>query len=216
MGRSESKAAAKQSSEQSAQDQANAQGALAATNKGLQDYSTGLNKFMSFGRKTYGAERRVHERSKRHRDDCGGRWLECAEGRSGNCNRFAPEKIRLGYASTVAEDRRARQRDLTGDLAGADATRLQNLTNINQFGVQASALPSQVQAGLYGTGASASVGQGGNQASAAKTPGFWDTFLPALVGGASSSSFSGAQTLILCLNSKKTSNYFPSKTNVQR
>jgi hypothetical protein len=89
-----------------------------------------------------------------------------------------------GYAGTVAESERQNQRDLTSQLAGADATRLQNLTNLNQFGVQASALPAQVQAGLYGTGTSGSVGQGSNQASAAKTPGFFDQFLPAVVGAA--------------------------------
>jgi hypothetical protein len=97
---------------------------------------------------------------------------------------FARAKIRRATPPRGGRPARATAR-LDRRPRGADATRLQNLTNINQFGVQASALPSQVQAGLYGTGTSASVGQGGNQASAAKTPGFWDTFLPALVGGAS-------------------------------
>ena len=36
----------------------------------------------------------------------------------------------------------------------------------------------------YSTAIGGATGAGGNAAQAAKTPGFWDTFLPALVGGA--------------------------------
>jgi hypothetical protein len=183
MGRSESKKAAAQSSEQSAQDQQNAQGALAATNKNLNDYSSGLNKFMTFGRQTYGQNGEFMKDQNAIATQAAGAGSNAVKGDLA-LNAVRTGENTAGYAPAVAEDRRARQRDLTGQLAGADATRLQNLTNINQFGVQASALPAQVQAGLYGTGTSGAVGQGSNQASAAKTPGFWDSFLPAVVGAA--------------------------------
>jgi hypothetical protein len=84
-----------------------------------------------------------------------------------------------GYADTVAESKRQSERDLTAGLVGADADRLKQLTNINKYGVQASALPAEVQASLYGTGTGGSGSQLGSASSAAKTP---DTFLPALAG----------------------------------
>jgi hypothetical protein len=75
-------------------------------------------------------------------------------------------------------------RDLTDRLAGADADRLSRLTAINQYGVQASAVPAEVQASLYGTGTGGSGSQLSTAADAAKTPSFWDQFLPAIAGGA--------------------------------
>jgi hypothetical protein len=58
------------------------------------------------------------------------------------------------------------------------------LTAINQYGVQASPLPAEVQGSLYGTGTGGSGNQLGSAADAAKTPGFFDTFFPSLVGAA--------------------------------
>jgi hypothetical protein len=45
-------------------------------------------------------------------------------------------------------------------------------------------VPAEIQASLYGTGTGTANGALGNAANAAKKPGFWDTFGPALVGGA--------------------------------
>jgi hypothetical protein len=45
-------------------------------------------------------------------------------------------------------------------------------------------LPAEVQSGLYGTGTGGAGSQLSSAANAAKTPGFWDTFAPALAQGA--------------------------------
>ena len=149
MGRSESKKVANQGMAQSSQDHANAQSALASANKSLAKHSSTLDSFMNFGRKTYGA---------------GGEFMKdqntlanttAAAGTSGVAGNLALNALRMGentsgYANTVAESARQSSRDLIDHLAGADADRLSRLTAINQFGVQASALPAEVQAGLYG------------------------------------------------------------------
>jgi hypothetical protein len=112
-----------------------------------------------------------------------------AAGTSGVAGNLALNAMRTGentanYAPTVAESARQSSRDLTNRLAGADADRLSRLTAINQYGVQASALPAEVQASLYGTATGGAGSQLSTAADAAKTPGFWDQFLPAIAGGA--------------------------------
>ena len=185
MGRSESKQVVNQGTSQSAEDQANANAAFQAANKSLGDYSTQLNKFMTFGRQTYGTNGEFMK------DQNAIATTAAAAGANATKGDMALNAMRTGentasYAPALAESQRERQQDLTGQLANADATRLQNLTNINQFGVQASALPAQVQSGLYGTGTSGSTGQLSAAGGAARTPGFWDTFAPALAGAAGS------------------------------
>jgi hypothetical protein len=138
---------------------------------------------MKFGRNVYGANGEFAK------DQSAIANTTAAAGSNAIKGNVALDRMRTGGntagdAAAIAESQRGAERDMTSQLAGADATRLQNLTNLNQFGVQASSLPAQVQAGLYGTGTSGSVGQGSNQASAAKTPGFFDQFLPAVVGAA--------------------------------
>ena len=183
MGRTESKQVSQQGMAQSSQDHANAQAALASANKSLAKHSSTLDSFMNFGRKTYGT---------------GGDFMKtqntlanttAAAGTSGVAGNLALDRMRTGentanFAPTVTESARQSSRDLTSTLAGADADRLSRLTAINQFGVQSSALPAEVQAGLYGTATSGAGSQLSTAAGAAKTPGFWDQFLPAIAGGA--------------------------------
>ena len=183
MGRTESKQVSQQGMAQGSQDHANAQAALASANKSLAKHSSTLDSFMTFGRKTYGE---------------GGDFAKtqntlanttAAVGTSGVAGNLALNAMRTGentanYAPTVAESARQSSRDLTDRLAGADADRLSRLTAINQYGVQASALPAEVQASLYGTATGGAGSQLSTAADAAKTPGFWDQFLPAIAGGA--------------------------------
>lgn len=183
MGRSESKAAFKQSSAQSAQDQANAQNALGATNKAVSDYEGALKNFLRFGRSTYGANGEflrdqntlATTTAKAGADQVGGNLA---------LNAMRTGENTAGYAATDAEARRAASRDLTTQLAGADADRLAKLTAINQYGVEAEKLPAAIQESLYGTSVSGATGQGANMTNAARMPGFWDTFAPALAQGA--------------------------------
>jgi hypothetical protein len=183
MGRTESKQAAQQGMAQSAQDQANAQADRAATNKSLGDYKTSLNNFMNFGRKTFGAN------GEYMRDQNTLANTTAAAGQTNLTGNLALNAMRTGentagYAGTAAESQRQSSKDLTNQLATADSDRLKQLTGVEQFGVQASSLPASVQAGLYGTSSGGSGNQLGSAANAAKTPGFWDTFAPALAQGA--------------------------------
>lgn len=184
MGRTESTKAANQGLAQSQQDQEQAKKSFAATNKSLTDYSSGLDNFMKFGRATY------DKNGEFMRDQNTIATSAAAAGSDKIAGDTALNAMRTGEntanaAPALAESTRAASRDLTTQLAGVDATRLQNLTNLNQFGVQASALPAQVQEGLYGTSTGGSGSQLSAAANAAKTPGFWDTFAPALAGSAS-------------------------------
>jgi hypothetical protein len=183
MGRTESKQVVNQGTEQSAADQKRAGQSYQATNKTLQDYSKNLDSFMRFGRQTYGAD------GEYMRDQNTLATGAAAAGANKVAGTIAQNAMRTGantagYASTVAEAQREGSRDLTQQLATADASRLQQLTAVNQYGVQASALPATVQASLYGTGTSGSASQLSTAGDAAKTPGFWDTFAPALAGAA--------------------------------
>jgi hypothetical protein len=182
-GRSESKQVVNQGTAQSAQDQQAAQSSLAAANKSITGYNQNLDDFMKFGRRTYSPTGEFM------RDANTLATTTAAAGSNKIAGDTALNAMRTGEntanaAPALAESTRSASRDLTSQLAGADTTRLQDLTNINQFGVQASALPAQVQASLYGTGTSGSGSQLSTAGDAAKTPGFFDTFLPALVGGA--------------------------------
>jgi hypothetical protein len=182
VGRTQQKQVAQQGMAQSAQDQQNAQGALAATNKSLQDYSGNLNNFMQFGRQTYG------KNGEFMRDQNTIANTTAAAGSNAISGNLALNAMRTGentanYAPTAAESTRGASRDLTSQLAGADATRLQNLTNVNQYGVQASALPAQVQAGLYGSSTGAAAGNLGPAASTANQPGYLDELTQQLIGG---------------------------------
>lgn len=176
MGRSQSAQISKQAQANSTQDQANAESALGATNDALKQYSTNLNNFMKFGRDTYG------QNGEFARDENTIANTTAAAGSRATAADLALNAQRTGantagYAGTVASARRQGQQDLTSQLAGADATRLQNLTNINQYGVQASALPAQVQSSLYGTSLSGGNSALGTSAQAsAASPGFMDVF----------------------------------------
>jgi hypothetical protein len=183
MGRTESKQVVAQGTSQSAQDQQNAQSSLAATNAGLKKYSGELDSFMKFGRDTYGADGEFMRDQSAIGTTAAGAGSNALKGDLALHSMRTGENT-AGYAPAVAEDRRARQRELTSNLAGADATRLQTLTNLRQFGVQASSLPSQISASLYGTGTSGAGSQLDAAGGAARTPGFWDTFAPALAQGA--------------------------------
>lgn len=163
--RSTSKKIANQGIANSEQDQTNAQSALTQTNKALGDYSSNLSKFMQFGRDTYG------ENGEFMKDQNTLANTTAAAGSNAIKGNLALNAMRTGantagYADTVAESQRSADRDLTTQLAGADASRLQNLTNINQFGVTASALPAEVQSQLYGSSLSASNGALGVAANA--------------------------------------------------
>lgn len=184
MGRSESAQISKQSAANSAQDQGNAQTAIAATNKSLQDYSSNLKNFMGFGRKTYGQGGEFMKDQNAIANTTAAAGSNAIKGNVA-LNSMRTGENTAGDAASIAESQRGAERDMTSQLAGADASRLDKLTAINQYGVQASALPASVQSGLYGTSLGGSNQAEGTAASAAQaSPGFWDVFGQDVASGA--------------------------------
>ncbi len=183
MGRTESKQAFQQSSAQSAENQANSRAALGSTNEAVGDYTKRANRFTDFGRRVYGAGGEYA----RTQNTLG--TTAAAAGNKAMEGNLAMRALRTGentggYASALGEEQREASRDLTKTLAGADADRLNKLTAIEQQGVEAAKFPAGVYGSLYGTSVGGANNAMGNATSAAKTPGFWDVFAPALAGAA--------------------------------
>lgn len=185
--RATSGAIAKQGIANSKSDQTNAQGALTATNDALNNYSSNLSQFMNYGRSTYG------QNGEFAADENAISSGAASAGTKSVAGDMALNAMRTGsntanYAPSLATAKSNAEQNLTTQLAGADQTRLQDLTNINEYGVQASALPAQVQAGLYGTslsGSNSALGVGQQASSADQS--FADTLpgdLTAAIGAA--------------------------------
>ena len=173
MGRSESKQVTQQSLDTSKNFQNQANQSFAATQGAIGDYQNRLNNFLAGNPYTPGGEfQRNQNLINASTADAGNAamkiTLDLAAQRSGENT--------AGFANNVAEAQRQTSRDLADQMAKADQARIDKETGIQQFGVQASALPADMQARLYGTGAGESVGALNPAANAAKTPGFWDEF----------------------------------------
>lgn len=176
MGRSQSQAISDQSKQNAAADQANAQTALTATNSALKNYSDNLNNFMKFGRQTYGANGEFMKDQNTINTTGAAAGSQAIKGNVA-LHAMQTGENTGGYAGSEAESQRAADKDLTSTMATADQTRLSNLTAINQAGVQASALPAEVQSSLYGTSLGGGNTAMGTAASAsAAAPGFMDVF----------------------------------------
>lgn len=192
MGRTESKQVSQQGQAQSAQDQANAQKSLADTNASLGDYKANLGRFMNFGRQTYGEGGDYQKTQNTLANTAAGAGHTALEGDLAMRSMRTGENT-SGYATAAGEDSRARQRDVVNEMAQSNADRLKNLSSVEQYGVDASKVPAEIQASLYGTGTSGANGALSNAANAAKTPSLWDTLGPALIqaGGSVAGGFAG-------------------------
>lgn len=184
MGRSESKQVTQQQLQQSAQDQQNAQTSLAGENQAIADTEKSIGQY---GRSIWNTFRPGGEFSKNM-------TTLATSANSGGQNSYEDfmknQGQMTGTGSTpqmvAASEEASRQgrRDLGNTLLSDEQARIAGLEQGLQTeeGMQA-AIP-----GMYGGEYSSSVGgagsAGSNAASAAKTPGFWDEFLPALAGGA--------------------------------
>ncbi|PYP89410.1 MAG: hypothetical protein DMG65_13685 [Candidatus Angelobacter sp. Gp1-AA117] len=197
MGRSESKQAYNDSRAAQQQMAAQAQQGLDKTNAAMADYNNKLNDFMNFGRNMYapGGEYDRENTLLGTSVSSGG-----AESSADQLSDYDKRTGGMNAAQTGAaaeEIARSNQRALTQFLAGAADDRMNKQTAIEQYGVGASALPADVYGRIYGTATGGREGALGNETKAAQTPGFWDTFLPALIGGAGAAAggyFSGGGT----------------------
>jgi hypothetical protein len=158
------------------QDQNQATTSAAAVNSNLQNYDRNLQQYLNQGRQTYGTAGDYMKSM-----NSIGNTVASAGAKTLGTN-LALNKMRTGentagYAGTVAETGRETGRDLTGFLADANANRMQQLNNVNQFGVSASALPAQIQAQIYGSSL-------GNATQNAQMPSGWDMFMNDAIGAA--------------------------------
>lgn len=183
MGRSESKQVVNQGTAQSSQDQANAQKSLGDTNSSIADYKANLGRFMNFGRQTYGEGGDYQRTQNTLATTAAGAGHDALEGDLALRSMRTGENT-SGYATAASEDSRARQRDVVNEMAQSNADRLKNLSAVEQYGVDASKVPAEISASLYGTGVGGANAALGNAANAARTPGFWDTMAPAIAQGA--------------------------------
>lgn len=193
MGRSESKQVTQQQMQQSAQDQANAQAALSGENAAIGNLQKSIGQYGSSIWNTFrpGGEFSKNMTTLATGANSGGQnsyddYLNNLATRTGSGS--TPQMV-----AASEEANRQGRRDVANTLATDENARIAALENglETQEGMLAQ-IP-----GMYGGQYSSSLGgagtAGGNAANAAKTPGFWDTFLPALVGGAGQA-FAGAGT----------------------
>src|SRR5262249_2540931 len=76
------------------------------------------------------------------------------------------------------------QRNLANFLSNANADRISKGAAYRTTGLDAESRIPGMYSGLYGPSISGATGELNAASGAARTPGFWDTFGPALIGGA--------------------------------
>jgi len=184
MGRSESKQVTQQQMQQSAQNQANAQTALGGENQAIGDFRKSITDFGNWNWNEFqpGGEFMKDATTLATSANSGGKnsfedYMSGLATRTGSGT--TPQMI-----SAAEENDREGRRKLQDKLLAADQQRIAALGHGLEtvMGAEGS-IP-----GMYGSQYSASLGgagsAGANAANAARTPGFWDSFLPALAGGA--------------------------------
>ena len=184
MGRSESKQVTQQQMQQSAQNQANAQTALGGENQAIGDFRKSITDFGNWNWNEFqpGGEFMKDATTLATSANSGGKnsfedYMSGLATRTGSGT--TPQMI-----SAAEENDREGRRKLRDKLLAADQQRVAALGHGLEtvMGAEGS-IP-----GMYGSQYSASLGgagsAGANAANAARTPGFWDSFLPALAGGA--------------------------------
>src|SRR5215472_16076254 len=184
MGRSEAKQVTQQQEQQSGQDQANAQAALAGENAAIGNLQKSIGRYGASIWNTFqpGGEFAKNMTTLATSANSGGQnsyqdYLNNAARRTGTGT--TPQMI----AASEEADRQGR-RNLSQTLLGNEQSRIAAL----EHGLETQeGMLAQIP-GMYGGQYSSSLGgagtAGGNAARSAATPGFWDTFLPAVVGGA--------------------------------
>lgn len=189
MGRSESKDAYNTSKQMAQQNQANAQAALASENKAITNYDNSINDYGNFIHSEFdpGAEFDKANTNLATSVTAGGKnSLE---------DYFSDVGTRTGTGTTpqmvAASEEAARQgeRDTANFLDQSLLARIGALGHGEETVLQAKGSIPGMYAGEYATSLGGANSAMGNATSAASMPGFWDTFLPALAGGAAQVGF---------------------------
>ena len=184
MGRSESKQAFQDSQANQKQNQTNAQAALGGENQAIGDFQNSVGNYGNFIWDTFRP---------------GGEFMQDAttaatSANSGGNNSYQDFLSNMGNRTgtgttpqmVAASEEASRQgkRDVAKSLLTADQERIAGLG----AGLQTVMQEKGAVPGMYGSQYATSLGGAnsalGNETEAGRTPGFWDTFLPALAGGA--------------------------------
>jgi hypothetical protein len=172
MSRGDSKKVTNAGLANSAADQAAASASLAAANKNIGDYSNRLNTFINANPYKEGGE---------FQQDQSQISASAADtGSSAIRDKLARDAITSGentggYANNVAEAQRQATRDQATQMAESNQARIGAKSAYDKAGLDASALPADLQARLYGTALGGANGALGVAGDSAKTPSFLDT-----------------------------------------
>jgi hypothetical protein len=184
MGRSESKDAFNTSKQMAQQNQQNAQISLGNENKAITDFGKSIDDYGNFINTEFapGGQFDTAENNLATSATAGGKnslqdYFSNVGSRTGTGT--TPQMI-----AAVEEGSRQGQRDTANFLNQALLSRIGALGHGQETVMQAR---GQIP-GMYGTQYATSLGGAGtamgHATQAAQTPGFWDTFLPVIVGGA--------------------------------
>lgn len=157
---------------QNATDFSNAQSSYGNTQDAIGDYTKNLAQFTSGNPYTKGGEYdQTINTGLSNVADAGSNSLKGA---------LQSQAQRTGMnsaadAATAASGAQANTRDLSSALASAQQSRIGSEAGYNTTALGASSVPINANQALYGTSSGAASGALNTQASAAATPGFWDT-----------------------------------------
>jgi hypothetical protein len=180
MSRGDSKKVTNAGLANSAADQANAAASLAAANKNIGDYSNRLNTFINANPYKEGGEfQQDQSQISASAADTGASALRDNLARTAQTS----GENTGGYANNAAEAQRQATRDQATQMAESNQARIGAKSAYDKAGLDASALPADLQARLYGTAIGGANGALGTAGEAAKTPGFLDSLLPSLISG---------------------------------
>lgn len=184
MGRSESKQVVNQQTAQGAQDQQNAQASLAGENQAIGKLNNSIDQYGRWNWNTFRP---------------GGEFIRNATTLATSANSGGQNSYEdfLKHQGQMAGSGTTPQMVAASEEADRAGRRNVQTTLLNDEQARIAAMGHGLETqegmlagipGMYGGEYSSSLGgagsAGSNAANAAKTPGFWDTFLPALAGGA--------------------------------
>lgn len=180
MSRGQSTQAFNTASSQNAANYGNAQSAFGSAQNDIGGYQNQLAQFVSGNPYTQGGEYdQTINQGLTNVSDAGSNSLQGA---------LQSQALRTGQnsaadAATASSAAQQNTRNLAGDLASAQQQRISDEAAYNQAALGASALPAQMESGLFGSASSAGNQELGTEEGAAQTPSFWDQLGSSFAGG---------------------------------
>lgn len=178
--RAQSKAVANQGMAQSAQNQQQGSESFSAGMSGVQDLQNQAQQFRRQNPYRIGGQfQRDQSQINADTSSAGTNSLNDAM----KLNAVRTGQNEASYAPALAEAQRSASRDLATSEAKADQQRIASDVAYRQAAVGMSGLAPDLASRLYGTATGGASSNLNPAASAAKTPGFMDTLVPALISG---------------------------------